>query len=79
MNITFEDLRKIKHSLPHGSITRIASELSLPEDTVRDYFGGGKYHSSTNDWHIEPGPNGGIVSIQDTKILDLANKILQEN
>ncbi len=79
MNITFEDLRKIKHSLPHGSITRIASELSLTEDTVRDFFGGGKYHATTNDWHMEPGPSGGIVSIQDTKILDLANKILQEN
>ena len=29
MNITFEELRRIKHALPHGSIHRIANDLAL--------------------------------------------------
>ena len=43
MNITFEELRRIKHALPPGSITQIAQELSIDEQTVRNYFGAHDY------------------------------------
>lgn len=38
--ITFNELRKIKDSLPDGSTHRIADELGLSVETVRNYFGG---------------------------------------
>ncbi len=38
--ITFNELRKIKDSLPTGSMRRIAEELGLNVDTVRNFFGG---------------------------------------
>ena len=38
--ITFNELRKIKDSLPSGSMHRIADELNLNVDTVRNFFGG---------------------------------------
>ncbi|MBL7954286.1 MAG: hypothetical protein JNJ91_04550, partial [Flavobacteriales bacterium] len=40
MNITFNELRKIKDNLPDGSIHRIARELDLNVETVWNYFGG---------------------------------------
>lgn len=79
MNITFEELRRIKHSLPHGSITRIAQDLNLEEQTVRNYFGAHDYaNGQVVEWHLEPGPNGGIVHLEDTRILDHALQILDE-
>jgi hypothetical protein len=50
MNITFEELRRIKHALPSGSIARIAQELNLEEQTVRNYFGAHQY----KDGHLAP-------------------------
>ncbi|MBK7466545.1 MAG: DNA-binding protein [Saprospiraceae bacterium] len=76
MNITFDELREIKHKLPHGSVTRIAQELNLDEQVVRNYFGA--HHLENSGDHIQPGPNGGIVHIEDEKILMLAKKILDE-
>ena len=38
--ITFNELRKIKDSLPSGSMHRIADELGLIVDTVEKFFGG---------------------------------------
>ena len=35
--ITFNELRKIKDSLPSGSMHRIADELGLHVDTVRNF------------------------------------------
>lgn len=79
MNITFEELRRVKHSLPTGSVRRIAKELAIPEQTVRNYFGAAKYVEGTPvDRHIQPGPNGGIVHLEDTTILDLARRIIEE-
>lgn len=79
MNITFEELRKIKHLLPTGSIGRIASELKLEEQTVRNYFGAEKYsQGNTVDRHVQPGPNGGIVHLEDTEILEVAKRIIAE-
>jgi len=77
MNITFEELRRIKHALPHGSVSKIAQELNLEEQTVRNYFGAHQYKDGeVVEFHLEPGPNGGIVHIQDTTILDRAQQIL---
>ena len=71
--ITFNELRKIKNSLPEGSSHRIDVQ------TVRNYFGGNDYKTGENcGLHIEPGPDGGIVVLDDTKILDMALAILQE-
>lgn len=81
MNITFEELRALKHSLPTGSVARIAQELNISEQTVRNYFGASKIegHSSIVGKHVQPGPNGGIVSLRDTQILELARKIVLES
>lgn len=71
--ITFNELRKIKDSLPDGAMSRIAEELGLRVDTVRNYFGGEHYDSGRSiGVHIEPGPDGGIVNLDDTTILDKA-------
>lgn len=79
MNITFKQLREIKHQLPTGSIARIAGDLQLEEQTVRNFFGAKKYENGDiSSWHLQPGPNGGIMSIKDTTILDRAKAILDE-
>jgi predicted transcriptional regulator len=80
MYLTYKELRDLKHSLPTGSISRIAEELQIDEQTVRNYFGANKYDKDEIvGRHIQPGPNGGVVEIQDTKILELAKKIISEN
>lgn len=80
MNITFDELREIKHKLPTGSIKRIAQELELEEQTVRNYFGAHKYgDGEIVDLHTQPGPNGGIIALEDTRILELARKIIKES
>lgn len=77
--ITFNELRKIKDSLPDGSMHRIADELNLSVDTVRNFFGGQNFQDGKSvGFHIEPGPNGGIVQLDDTTVLDKALKILDE-
>jgi hypothetical protein len=78
MNITFEELRRIKHSLPQGSISKIAKELNRDEQDVRNFFGAVKYKGAISDWHYEPGPDGGIISIHDTTILDAAHRIIYD-
>lgn len=78
--ITFNELRKIKDSLPSGSSQRIADKLGISVETVRNYFGGSNYkNGSSVGLHIEPGPDGGLVMLDDTVILDLAMEILEEN
>ena len=77
MNITFDELRRIKHALPTGSVSRIASELSIEEQTVRNYFGAKKYQNGqVVGCHIEPGPEGGIVHLDDDKIMIIAKRII---
>ncbi|MDX9882162.1 MAG: DNA-binding protein [Prolixibacteraceae bacterium] len=75
--ITFNELRRIKDSLPDGSIQQIAQEFGLEVETVRNYFGGANYDRGKSvGLHIEPGPNGGIVLLDDSKILERAEEIL---
>ena len=38
--ITFNELRRIKDRLPDGSMHRIADELNVTTQPVRNYFGG---------------------------------------
>ncbi|MBR6284981.1 MAG: DNA-binding protein [Muribaculaceae bacterium] len=78
--ITFNRLRSIKNQLPEGSIHQIADRLNLPVQAVRNYFGGTDYdHGTTMGIHIEPGPDGGYVTLDDTKILDMALALLEDN
>lgn len=77
--ISFEELRKIKDSLPDGSIHRIAAELNISDETVRNYFGGYNFkEGDTTDVHFEMGPSGGFVRIEDPTILEAAKRILEE-
>ena len=79
MYITFNELRRIKDSLPHGGIRSIADQLNLNEDTVRNYFGGSHYSSGASAGiHVERGPNGGIVTLYDPTILNMAKNMLGE-
>ncbi len=76
--ITFNQLRKIKDSLPEGSMRSIAEALSLDVETVRNYFGGANYDRGRSvGVHLEQGPDGGIVELDDTTILDMASEILE--
>jgi len=75
--ITFNELRKIKDSLPDGSIHKIAEEFNVSVETVRNYFGGANYTDGRAvGIHMEPGPNGGIVLLDDTTILDRAKELI---
>jgi hypothetical protein len=79
MYISFNELRRIKDALPSGSMKTIADKLCLSEDTVRNYFGGSHYYSGDSvGLHVEQGPDGGIVTLDDTTILDLAKTMLEE-
>ena len=77
MTITFNELRRIKDSLPNGSMHRIAQELGLNVETIRNYFGGEHYdRGESMGFHIEPGPDGGVVHLQDGEIIDMAKQML---
>jgi hypothetical protein len=79
MVITFNELRRIKDKLPSGSTKRIAQMLGIDEDSVRNYFGGRHFENGTPQGvHYEKGPDGGVVTLDDTAILDAAMKILGE-
>lgn len=77
--VSFNELRRLKDSLPDGSMHRIADKLNVTVQTVRNYFGGVNYQFGRNaGMHIEPGPDGGIVVLDDTTIYDMAVEILKE-
>ncbi|MBQ2485417.1 MAG: DNA-binding protein [Muribaculaceae bacterium] len=78
--ISFNELRRIKSQLPEGSIHEIADKLQLTPQSVRNYFGGSNYDFGTNmGVHIEPGPDGGYVILDDPQILDMALDILNRS
>jgi hypothetical protein len=75
--ITFNELRDVKDRLPDGTMHLIADELGVSVETVRNYFGGYNFQNGKSmGIHIEPGPDGGIVVLDDSAILDKALKIL---
>ena len=78
--ITFNELRKIKDSLPTGSMHRIADELGMSVETVRNFFGGSNFEQGQSvGIHLEPGPDGGLVMLDDTTVLEKALEILKES
>ncbi len=78
--ITFNELRRIKNQLPDGTIHSIAERLNLPDESVRNYFGGSNYEFGTNmGIHIEPGPDGGYVVLDDPTILEMAREVLAKS
>ena len=78
--ITFNELRRIKDSLPTGSMHRIADELNLSVETVRNFFGGQNFKQGESvGIQLEPGPDGGLVMLDDTTVLDKALQILKES
>ena len=77
MNMTFNELRRIKDQLPDGTMRQIAEEMNISVETVRNYFGGANYRKGESAGvHYENGPDGGVVSLDDTAILDRAIQIL---
>lgn len=78
--ITFNELRRVKDSLPDGSMQVIADRLNINVETVRNYFGGTNYKDGgAVGFHLEPGPDGGIVTLDDTTILDIAYEIIAKS
>jgi len=79
ITITFNELRDIKDRLPDGSMHTLADELGVSVETVRNYFGGYNYKEGKScGFHLEAGPNGGIVVLDDSTIMDRALRILEE-
>ena len=77
--ITFNELRRIKDSLPSGSMHRITDELNMTVETVRNFFGGHNFKNGKSvGIHLEPGPDGGLVMLDDTTVLEKALQILRE-
>lgn len=77
MTLTFNELRRIKDSLPNGAMHTIASNLGLSVETVRNYFGGANFmRGESMGVHYEPGPDGGLVYLEDTKILNMAQSLV---
>ena len=77
--ITFNELRRIKDSLPSGSMHRIADELNMTVETVRNFFGGHNFKNGKSvGIHLEPGTAGGLVMLDDTTVLEKALQILRE-
>jgi hypothetical protein len=77
IKITFNELRKVKDSLPQGAIKTLSQEFNLSEETIRNYFGGSNYDKgSVVGIHMEPGPNGGVVLIDDSTIFDRAKELI---
>ena len=73
---TFNRLRDVKDSLPHGSSAVIANELGIAADDVRDFFSGNA--KADSGYHLEPGPDGGIVMLDNTRILEVALRLAWE-
>ena len=76
--MTFNELRRIKDQLPSGSMPKIADDLGIDVETVRNYFGGEHYEEGKAvGIQFEKGPEGGIVQIDETTILEKAKQMLE--
>ncbi len=55
----------------------IADKLNVDVETVRNYFGGTNYQQGKPvGFHFEQGPDGGIVTLDDTTIFDMAKSMI---
>lgn len=80
MILTYDRLRQLKHSLPTGSIKKIANELRIDEQTVRNAFGAKKYvNGKVVGIHMENGPHGSLVNVQDEQIINKAMELSNAN
>ena len=62
------------------ALLELADELGISVETVRNYFGGHNFKDGKScGIHIEPGPDGGLVVLDDTTIFERALQILAEN
>lgn len=78
--ITFNELRKIKDSLPDGTMKQLANEFNVEVETVRNYFGGANYiNGKSVGIHMEPGPDGGVVLLDDDAILERAKELMLQD
>ena len=77
--ISFNELRRLKDSLPNGAMQEIADKLSLDVETVRNYFGGQNFKDGgAIGVHLEAGPDGGLVTLDDTTVFDMAVGMLNQ-
>ena len=61
------------------SINEASRELGIDVESVRNYFGGKHLDAKEGvGVHFEQGPDGGVVTLDDTRILDAAMRILNE-
>jgi hypothetical protein len=78
MIISFNHLRRLKDSLPDGSMHAIADDLNVHVETVRNFFGGADFENGEAvGLHVEQGPDGGIVKIDNPEIYYKALDILK--
>jgi hypothetical protein len=78
--ITFNKLREIKDQLPDGGVKDIARKLEMNEETVRNYFGGSNFERGESiGIHLEQGPDGGLVTFDDTTILEIAERMISSD
>ena len=55
------------------------AELNMTVETVRNFFGGHNFKNGKSvGIHLEPGPDGGLVMLDDTTVLEKALQILRE-
>lgn len=77
MVISFEEFRRVKDSLPVGSMKRIADQCHVDEETVRNYFGGTHFDTGeVTGVHFEKSVNGGLVRVDDPEIFECAKQLL---
>jgi len=79
MKNTFEEIQHLKDQLPCGSISRIARELGIHEQRVRNFLGANKSEEGALIGRsLQPNTAGAIINLEDTAILNLAKQIIAE-
>lgn len=73
--LSYKELRQIKDSLPKGSMRVIADRLNVKENLVRSFFRAERVECL--GVYMEAGPDGGLLLIDNSKILDAAFEILR--
>ena len=60
-------------------VTFSSVSLNMTVETVRNFFGGHNFKNGKSvGIHLEPGPDGGLVMLDDTTVLEKALQILRE-